>query len=92
MNFDLDGKRALVTGSSSGIGAGIAATLAAEGVAVVHGRNAERASAVADQIRENGGRADTAVGDLACRRRRSARRRCRGIGVRRDRHFGQQRR
>ena len=66
MNLDLHGKKALVTGSSSGIGAGIAATLAAEGVAVVvHGRNAERAAAVADQIRENGGRASTAVGDLA---------------------------
>ncbi|MGO9099210.1 MAG: hypothetical protein ACLP9Y_07120 [Mycobacterium sp.] len=35
MNFDLTGKRALITGSSSGIGAGIATTLASEGVSVV---------------------------------------------------------
>ncbi|WP_102143228.1 SDR family NAD(P)-dependent oxidoreductase [Mycobacterium hubeiense] len=66
MNFDLEGKRALVTGSSSGIGAGIAGTLAAEGVSVVvHGRNAERAVAVAERIRSEGGQAATAVGDLA---------------------------
>lgn len=66
MDFDLNGKRALVTGSSSGIGAGIVETLAAEGVSVVvHGRNAERAEAVADRIRADGGTAATAVGDLA---------------------------
>ena len=66
MNFDLGGKRALVTGSSSGIGAGIASVLAAEGVSVVvHGRNAERADAVADAIRADGGRAATAIGDLS---------------------------
>lgn len=66
MNFDLSGKRALVTGSSSGIGAGIAAALAGEGVSVVvHGRNPERAEAVAERIRGNGGSAATAIGDLA---------------------------
>ena len=66
MNLDLDGKRALVTGSSSGIGAGIAKALAAEGVAVVvHGRNAERASSVAEEIRQSGGQAAMAVCDLA---------------------------
>ena len=66
MNLDLEGKRALVTGSSSGIGAGIAKTLAAEGVSVVvHGRNAERVSSVADELGRSGGRAATAVGDLA---------------------------
>ncbi|OBI19854.1 SDR family NAD(P)-dependent oxidoreductase [Mycobacterium sp. E2497] len=66
MNFDLEGKRALVTGSSSGIGAGIATALAAEGVSVViHGRNAERVALVANVIRDSGGRVATAVGDLA---------------------------
>lgn len=66
MNFDLLGKRALITGSSSGIGAGIATTLAAEGVSVVvHGRDPQRAHAVADEIRANGGQAATAIGDLA---------------------------
>ncbi len=40
MDLQLNGKRALVTGSSSGIGEGIAKALAREGVVVVvHGRN-----------------------------------------------------
>ena len=51
MDLQLAGKRALVTGSSSGIGAAIARELAGEGCAVVvHGRNRERAEAVADFI------------------------------------------
>jgi len=53
MDLGLDGKRALVTGSSSGIGIGIAQALAAEGVAVVvHGRNAERAHQRARTVAE----------------------------------------
>ena len=44
MNLQLEGRRALVTGSSAGIGEGIARALALEGVTVVvHGRNQERA-------------------------------------------------
>lgn len=63
MDLGLTGKRALVTGSSSGIGAGIARLLAAEGCAVViHGRDAGKAQAVADAI---GGTAAVAIGDLA---------------------------
>lgn len=66
MSFDLNGKHALVTGSSSGIGAGIACMLASEGASVVvHGRNAQRAEAVAERIRADGGKAATAIGDLA---------------------------
>ncbi len=66
MNLVLRGKRALVTGSSSGIGAGIARALAAEGVSVaVHGRNAERSESVAAQIRFDGGNAVVVLGDLA---------------------------
>ncbi|WP_225854209.1 SDR family NAD(P)-dependent oxidoreductase [Micromonospora sp. ALFpr18c] len=43
MDLQLAGKRALVTGASSGLGAEIAAVLAAEGVAVVvHGRDQAR--------------------------------------------------
>jgi len=66
MQLDLQGKRALVTGSNSGIGAGIARTLAAEGVrVVVHGRNAERCAAVVGEIVAAGGTADYVLGDVA---------------------------
>ncbi|BBA95819.1 putative short chain dehydrogenase/reductase [Actinacidiphila reveromycinica] len=66
MNLDLIGKRALVTGSSAGLGEATARMLAAEGAAVVvHGRNRDRAEAVAAAIREAGGTATTALGDLA---------------------------
>ena len=65
MDLELVGKRALVTGSSSGIGAEIARMLAAEGVAVVvHGRDRARTQAVATGIEAAGGRAATALGDL----------------------------
>lgn len=65
MDLGLTGKRALVTGSSSGIGAGVARELAAEGVAVVvHGRDSARAEAVADDIRARGGTAATALGAI----------------------------
>jgi len=66
MDLQLTGKRALVTGSSSGIGAGVAAELAQEGaLVVVHGRNADRAEAVARAIRDAGGAAAVAIGDLS---------------------------
>ncbi|MEE4547009.1 SDR family NAD(P)-dependent oxidoreductase [Streptomyces sp. V4-01] len=66
MNLDLTGKRALITGSSAGLGEATARMLAAEGAAVViHGRNKDRVEAVAAAIREAGGTATTALGDLA---------------------------
>ncbi|HEX7856320.1 MAG TPA: SDR family NAD(P)-dependent oxidoreductase [Sphingobium sp.] len=66
MDLQLQGKKALVTGSSSGIGRGIALVLAREGVTiVVHGRNAERAGQTAQSIRDAGGTAHVAIGDLA---------------------------
>ncbi|MDR2858706.1 MAG: SDR family oxidoreductase [Novosphingobium sp.] len=66
MDLQLEGKRALVTGSSSGIGRGIAAVLAREGAAViVHGRNRERTGETARSIRDAGGTAHIAFGDLA---------------------------
>lgn len=62
MDLGMAGKRALVTGSSSGIGAGIARMLAAEGcIVIVHGRDAAKARAVADDI----GAASVAIGDLS---------------------------
>jgi 3-oxoacyl-[acyl-carrier protein] reductase len=65
MDLQLAGKRALVTGSSSGIGEGAARALAAEGVAVaVHGRDEARTRAVADSIHAAGGTAVVAIGDL----------------------------
>lgn len=65
MELGLGGKRALVTGASSGIGEAIAKFLANEGVAVVvNGRSEERTLAAADKILANGGQAVAAVGDL----------------------------
>jgi|GEM_PF-3124666 len=51
MDLKLAGKRALVTGSSSGLGKAIASLLAAVGVA--------------ETIRVSGGNAEVALGDLA---------------------------
>ena len=66
MDLQLKGKRALVTGSSSGIGAAIARVLAGEGCSVVvTGRNAERTATVAEGIRATGADVASAVGDLA---------------------------
>lgn len=62
MDLQLKGRRALVTGSSSGIGEAIARMLAEEGAAVVvHGRDRERAEQVASNI----GAAGVAIGSLS---------------------------
>lgn len=66
MDLKLNGKRALVTGSSAGTGANIAKTLAREGVQViVHGRDHHRARSVASDIQAEGGKAAVAIGDLS---------------------------
>ncbi|WP_431953693.1 SDR family NAD(P)-dependent oxidoreductase [Actinacidiphila sp. bgisy167] len=66
MDYQLTNRRALVTGSSSGLGAATAKLLATEGATVVvQGRNEERTHAVAEAIRAAGGRAEVAIGDLA---------------------------
>jgi NAD(P)-dependent dehydrogenase (short-subunit alcohol dehydrogenase family) len=62
MDLELKGRRALVTGSSSGIGAATARMLAEEGArVVVHGRDRARAEAVAKEI----GAAGVAIGELS---------------------------
>ena len=66
MDLQLVGKRAVVTGSSSGIGEAIAKFLAAEGASVVvHGRREAEAKRVAAEIGAAGGRAVVALGDLS---------------------------
>lgn len=62
----LTGRTAFVTGSSRGIGAGIARRLAADGANVVlHARgDLEKANSVAADIRKSGGTADIVIGDL----------------------------
>lgn len=65
MDLRLTGKRALVTGSSIGIGKAIAHALAAEGATVaVHGRDRDRANRVAAEIIAAGGKAIVVTGDL----------------------------
>ncbi|MCZ2498858.1 glucose 1-dehydrogenase [Xylophilus sp. Kf1] len=63
----LSDKVAIVTGSSKGIGAGIARRLAADGAAVVvnYSRNAADADAVVRQITDAGGRAVACKADVA---------------------------
>lgn len=64
---DIRGKRALVTGSSTGIGAAVAKELARLGASVaVHGnKNAAAAEAVAAEIRATGGKAVVVLGDVS---------------------------
>lgn len=58
------GKKAIVTGASSGIGRAVALTLARDGVAVVvHARRKERLDEVVAEIEKLGGQALAVVGD-----------------------------
>jgi 3-oxoacyl-[acyl-carrier protein] reductase len=62
----LDGKIALVTGASKGIGAGIALSLANEGAAVAVNYHSDRAGAdrVVEKIKVDGGKAITVQGSV----------------------------
>ena len=65
MDLRLTGKRALVTGSYRGTGAGVARVLAREGASAwVHGFEIEAAEAVAMSIREEGHEAHAVAGEL----------------------------
>lgn len=66
MDLGLVGLRALVTGSSGGVGAAIAHRLALEGAQViVHGRRKGPAEDQAESIRAAGGHAEVLLGDVA---------------------------
>jgi 2-dehydro-3-deoxy-D-gluconate 5-dehydrogenase len=66
--FSLDGKVALVTGASRGLGAAMAAALSAAGAAVALHSNEQPATATADRIcKESGRRTELLTADLADR-------------------------
>ena len=80
----LQGKRAIVTGGSRGIGAAIARRLAAEGadVAIIYERSAERAGAVARSIEATGRKSLAIQADSADPAAvRAVWTRCRGLAV-----------
>ncbi len=62
----LQDKVAIITGSTSGMGAAIARLFASEGASVVvNGRNADRGEKVAKEISERGGRASFVKSDIS---------------------------
>ena len=64
MSGAFDGKVAVVTGASRGIGRAIALELARRGAMVVCAAREQNAQAVADEIVASGGRAETATADM----------------------------
>ncbi|KTS17255.1 3-oxoacyl-ACP reductase [Pantoea dispersa] len=65
MDLKLDGKIALITGSTKGIGEAVARGLAVEGTRVIiHGRDPAKAENIASDIINQGGQAYAVTGDL----------------------------
>ena len=65
MNLHLEGKRALVTGSTAGIGRAIVLALAAEGVStIIHGRNQGAALLLKQEVEAAGGNAEIHIADM----------------------------
>jgi 2-deoxy-D-gluconate 3-dehydrogenase len=64
-SFRLDGRTALVTGASRGLGAAIARALSEAGAAVVCHGNSTSPDQIVNEIRGAGGRAAAAVADLS---------------------------
>ena len=63
--FRIDGKVAVITGASRGIGEGIAIGLADAGATVIiTARDEQRLKGVAETIRERGGTCNVIVGDI----------------------------
>ena len=66
VDYKLENKRVLVTGSTSGIGEGIAELFAKLGASVIiNGRNSKEAERVATEIKNCGGKATIVLGDLS---------------------------
>jgi 2-deoxy-D-gluconate 3-dehydrogenase len=63
--FKLDGKIALVTGASAGLGAAMAIALAEAGAGVVCHGNSRSPETTVSAIQKNGGKAASVVGDLS---------------------------
>ena len=62
---ELNGKRIIITGASSGIGAGLTIEAAKRGALVLAtARHAERLQQVAAEARKQGGRVETVIGEL----------------------------